>query len=57
MIYCAISTFLAIILWFYSSNIQDNILGFIFVISLGIPIIVLFHQILAAFIIREIVEP
>ena len=57
LIYCGISTIFATTIWFFGEDIQNEKLGFIFIVSIGIPIIVLMHQILAAFMVREIMEP
>lgn len=57
LIYCGVLTIFAAVIWFFGDNIQNEKLGFIFLVSIGIPIIVLIHQILAAFMVREIMEP
>ncbi len=57
IIYCGLSAISAAIIWFFGENILKDKLGFIFIVSIGIPIIVLMHQILAAFMVREIIEP
>lgn len=55
--YCGLSAIAAIAIWLYGLQIQKAQLGFVFIAAIGIPIIVLIHQVLAAFVVREIMEP
>jgi hypothetical protein len=57
IVYCALSAISATVIWFYGLQIQKSQLGLIFITTIGISIIVLLHQVLAAFVVRELAEP
>ncbi|MFH2123345.1 MAG: hypothetical protein ABIJ50_07695 [Pseudomonadota bacterium] len=57
IIYCGLSAISSIVIWFYGLQFKTYQLGFIFIATIGIPIIVLLHQVLASFVVRELMEP
>jgi hypothetical protein len=57
IIICAVCCALAIIIWFFYKDIQPKFLGALYIVITLIPIIVLSNQLLAAFKIKELLEP
>ena len=51
---CAISS---VIIWIYAERLPDDIIGFTFIASCSIALIVALNQLLAAFKVRELMEP
>lgn len=57
IIICAVCVVCSISIWLFSSKLTSKFLGVLFLASSGVSAIVIFNQLLAAFKIKEILEP
>ena len=54
---CIACAMISVFIWIYASNLSVKIIGAAFIASCSIALIVAFNQLLAAFKVRELMEP
>ncbi len=54
---CIFCVLAAVVVWIYASGLSERMTGAIFIASCGVALIVASHELLAAFKIRELMEP
>lgn len=54
---CILCVVAALIVWVYAPSLSEKLTGALFIASCGVALIVACHQLLAAFTIRELMEP